>query len=144
MKNTHKPIQDSIFDSMEILKETGIEKVIDQHSKMKMVFMDYNENARIYIAKIATDGAQIKSCGRMCSSCAFKKDSPANLEPHNVNAAIAALEQGQFNCHIEIDVDSGSPCAGFMNALQIVDPKRKVITYTPKELSQNKNINYEV
>lgn len=89
---------------------------------------------RNYISNLAIEGAKIKNCGKMCSSCAFKKDSPANMEPHNVEAAVQALDHGQFNCHIETGIDSGHPCAGFKNALQVVDPERKLNTYNPKNV----------
>jgi hypothetical protein len=98
----------------------------------KQIF-EFNRN---YIAELAVKGASIKNCGKMCSSCAFKKDSEANLERHNVEAAIQSLEMGQFNCHIETDVDSGTPCKGFLNALQVIDPDRKVRHYQPKNVSE--------
>lgn len=92
------------------------------------------DNQRKYIAQLAIDGAKIKNCGKMCSSCAFKLNSEANLESHNVEAAAQSLMYGQFNCHIETNIDSGKPCAGFMNALQIVDPERKLRYYIPKHV----------
>lgn len=90
------------------------------------------EHDRRYIADLAVKGAQKKNCGAMCGSCAFKLDSPANLEPHNVAAAISTLQSGQFNCHVEIGVDSGQPCKGFLNALQnFPDDGRVIRTYRP-------------
>lgn len=93
------------------------------------------DELRNHIADLAIEGAKIKNCGKMCGSCAFKRDSPANMEPHNVSAAMESLAYGgQFNCHVEEYYDSGKTCAGFMNALQVVDPDRKVKSYTPKNL----------
>jgi hypothetical protein len=83
------------------------------------------EKMRKFIATLAIRGAKVKNCGSMCSSCAFKLDSPANLEPHNVEAAFESLAfGGQFNCHIDTDIDSGHPCKGFLNALQALEPEQ--------------------
>lgn len=93
-----------------------------------------HNSQRKYIANLAIEGAKIKNCGKMCGTCAFKLNSPANLEKHNVTAAVESLLNGQFNCHIQTGIDSGKPCAGFMNALQIIDPNRDVKTYYPKNI----------
>ena len=82
-------------------------------------------NARNLIADYAKKGAEIKNCGRMCGTCAFKLDSDANLEPHNVGSALEALAYyGQFNCHITIGVNKGCECTGFKHAKQYLESKQ--------------------
>ena len=78
--------------------------------------LQYNKRKRISI--MAIEGAKTLKCGAMCSTCAFKLDSPANLEPHNVDAALEALYMPgfTFNCHIEPGVDKGCECTGFKYA----------------------------
>ncbi len=78
------------------------------------------EHQRKYIAEMARKGAAIKPLGKMCSTCAFKLGSDANLEPHNVDAAFqtVAFEQNVFNCHKELGVDKGCVCVGFLHARQ--------------------------
>lgn len=74
------------------------------------------------IASWARKGAELGDCGKMCSSCAFKLNSPANLEPHNVDAAAQCVAyHGTFNCHINDYQDAGHPCAGFLYAKQYVN-----------------------
>lgn len=77
---------------------------------------EYNRRKRIAI--MAIEGAKGANRGAMCSSCAFKLDSPANLEPHNVDAALDALYMPGFvfNCHIEPGFDKGCECIGFQYA----------------------------
>lgn len=85
------------------------------------------EHQRKYIAEMAMKGATIKPLGKMCGSCAFKLDSDANLEPHNVDAAFqtVAFEQNVFNCHEEIGVDKGCLCVGFLHAKQYSEARFK-------------------
>ena len=85
------------------------------------------KHQRTYIAAIAKKGAAIKRLGKMCSTCAFKLDSDANMEPHNVETAFesVAFQQNVFNCHIESGKDKGCPCVGFLHASQFYDQKIK-------------------
>lgn len=77
---------------------------------------------RRYIAEIAKKGAAIKNCGRMCDSCAFKKDSPANLEPWTVVDAAYSLDGPHpFNCHVKPGVDAGTRCIGYLHAMQFLN-----------------------
>ena len=81
-------------------------------------------NQRKVISEYAKRGAAIKPLGKMCSTCAFKLDSPANLEPHNVEAAHQCLAfYGEFNCHITTGVDKGVTCVGFLHAKQYLESK---------------------
>jgi hypothetical protein len=76
-----------------------------------------NEVMRKKLAELARNGAKFADHGRMCGTCAFKLDSDANLEPHNVEAAWDCLAyEGQFNCHVTSGVDKGCVCAGFKYA----------------------------
>lgn len=69
------------------------------------------------LALLARAGAKFADQGKMCSTCAFKLDSDANLEPHNVEAAWECLAyEGQFNCHITSGVNKGCRCVGFKYA----------------------------
>lgn len=74
------------------------------------------------LAELARKGAAIQSCGKMCSSCAFKLNSAANLEPHNVETAFETLQEysfgtrSQFNCHKQTGGDAGRICTGFQYA----------------------------
>jgi hypothetical protein len=77
---------------------------------------------RKYIAAAAQKGEAIQKLGKMCGSCAFRLDSDANLEPHNVEAAIESLAFfGQFNCHKKPGEDAGRVCVGFLHAKQYFD-----------------------
>ena len=52
------------------------------------------------LAHFAKEGAKLGDCGRMCNECAFKLNSAANLESHNVELGFLALLTGRgFNCH---------------------------------------------
>lgn len=84
------------------------------------------EHQRKYIAELAKKGAAIKNCGKMCSTCAFKEGSEANLEPHNVQdaAECAIFQQNVFNCHIVSGVDAGRKCVGYLHAKQYVNSKQ--------------------
>jgi len=78
---------------------------------------DHEDRLRKKLAEIAQKGAAIENLGRMCGTCAFKLDSDANLEPHNVQAAWDCLAyEGTFNCHIESGVNKGCECIGFKYA----------------------------
>lgn len=69
------------------------------------------------IAELARKGATLGDCGKMCKSCAFRLNSDANVEPHNVSAAFGTVVYGGiFNCHKEKGVDKNEPCAGFLYA----------------------------
>ena len=69
------------------------------------------------LAELARKGAAYANHGRMCGTCAFKLDSDANFEPHNVEAAWHCLAyEGQFNCHVTSGVDKGCECVGFKYA----------------------------
>ena len=82
----------------------------------------YQEQRRNQISNLAKRGAQIKNIGKMCNTCAFKLNSDANLEPHNVESAWDCLAyDGKFNCHIQIGVDKGCECIGFKYAKQFFD-----------------------
>lgn len=86
------------------------------------------EHQRKYIAELAKKGAAIKPLGRMCGSCAYKYNSAANLEPHNVEAAAEAAIFGQavFNCHKNGYEDAGKRCVGFLHARQYVEQSEKL------------------
>jgi len=103
---------------------------------LKLKPSNNHEELRNHIADLAIEGAKIKNCGKMCGSCAFKRDSEANIERKTVSDAMECLAYGhqQFNCHIEGGYDSGKPCAGFLNALQVVDPDRKTVVRYPKNI----------
>ena len=76
-----------------------------------------NDVMRKRLAALARKGAQAGNLGRMCDTCAFKLDSDANFEPHNVESAWNCLAyEGQFNCHITSGVDKGCECIGFKYA----------------------------
>lgn len=80
------------------------------------------ERQRKQLAEIAKKGAKIKNLGRMCNSCAFKYNSAANLEAHNVESAWEVVAfGGVFNCHIESGIDKGCKCIGFLHAKQFFD-----------------------
>lgn len=85
--------------------------------------MNRDDHQRRFIADMAMKGAAIKNHGAMCSTCAFKFDSDANKEPHNVESAAQCVifDLGVFHCHKEIDVDAGVPCKGFLNAKEYVN-----------------------
>ncbi len=70
---------------------------------------------RKQLASFAIKGAKIMKHGsKMCNTCAFKLNSDANHEPHNVTAAFESLAYyGQFNCHKEIGIDKEVQCVGF-------------------------------
>lgn len=77
----------------------------------------YQNTLRKKLAELALKGAKIENLGRMCSTCAFKLDSDANLEPHNVEAAWDCLAyEGKFYCHVTAGVDKGCECIGFKYA----------------------------
>ena len=76
-----------------------------------------NDVMRKRLALLARNGAKFGDQGKMCSTCAFKLDSEANQEPHNVEAAWECLAyEGQFNCHVTSGVDKGCVCVGFKYA----------------------------
>ena len=86
-------------------------------------------NDNITISNIAKKGAKLGSCGKMCNECAFKKNSVANLESHNVEKALFILEEislkGEsghvFNCHIQGTFKkSEKQCVGFLYAKQFL------------------------
>lgn len=69
------------------------------------------------LAELARVGAKFGDQGKMCGTCAFKLDSDANFEPHNVEAAWECLAyEGQFNCHITSGVNKECKCIGFKYA----------------------------
>lgn len=74
-------------------------------------------NLRKKISEYAKKGAEEFKHGAMCKTCAFKFNSEANLEPHNVRAAFECLAYGQiFNCHIKPGENKGCECVGFKYA----------------------------
>lgn len=76
-----------------------------------------DDHMRKQLADMAFKGAKFGSLGKMCGTCAFKLDSEANLEPHNVEAAWNCLAyEGQFNCHVTSGIDKGCECIGFKYA----------------------------
>ena len=80
----------------------------------------------VQLAQMAQKGAKLGSCGRMCNTCAFKLNSPANLESDTVEAAFDALAWGmQFNCHPQDTGfgDGGKLCVGYQYALQHLNDK---------------------
>lgn len=80
---------------------------------------DTDDYKRKRIAFFAQNGAKHGDLGKMCNTCAFKLNSEANLEPHNVNQAFECLaHEMQFNCHKEIGIDKGCECVGFKYAKQ--------------------------
>lgn len=81
-----------------------------------------NDVMRKRLAALARAGAQFGDQGRMCGTCAFKLDSDANLEPHNVEGAWDCLAyEGQFNCHVTSGVDKGCSCVGFKYAKAAIE-----------------------
>lgn len=69
------------------------------------------------LSNMAIEGAKIVNLGAMCDSCAFKFNSPANLEPDNVRAAHECIAyEMTFNCHTKPGVDKGCECIGFKYA----------------------------
>jgi hypothetical protein len=96
-----------------------IAKDLDRKKKIE----DYK---RKHLSELAIKGAKIKNLGKMCESCAFKKDSPANLEPHNVDGAFQTLAYyGTFNCHKNEYEDAGKVCVGFTYAKQHIKNKEE-------------------
>lgn len=84
-------------------------------------------NDNQFIAELAKKGVKLGDCGRMCSECAFKENSAANLEENNVEKAVGLLEQiaynenqnVQFNCHEPgTYINANVPCKGFLYAKQ--------------------------
>ena len=67
----------------------------------------------VVVANMAQKGAKINPCS-MCSACAFKLNSAANLEPHNVEVAINSVlsPRSKFVCH----QDKTKECAGYTMA----------------------------
>lgn len=58
----------------------------------------------------------------MCKTCAFRRDSEANMEPHNVDSAIESLAYyQQFNCHIRTGIDAGRMCIGYKSARRYLE-----------------------
>lgn len=85
-------------------------------------------NLHVHIAHYAQEGAKKDGpdLGKMCSTCAFKLNSPANLEPHNVQAAMECLSYDMtFNCHIESGKDKGCECIGFQYAKRYFESLEK-------------------
>lgn len=84
-----------------------------------------HEWQRKYIARMAREGAKLADLGKMCSSCAFKENSAANMEDYTVSAALECLAYGQatFNCHKEPGVNAGTTCIGFLYAQQYENSK---------------------
>lgn len=77
----------------------------------------HHDRQRRMLADLAMKGAKLGNLGKMCSTCAFKLDSDANLEPHNVDAAADCIAYGgTFNCHVTSGVDKGCECVGFKYA----------------------------
>ncbi|MGV0947638.1 hypothetical protein ACTS93_10875 [Empedobacter falsenii] len=88
--------------------------------------MSSDEFKRKTISNYAVEGAKIKNIGKMCKTCAFKFDSEANKEPHNVDAAFQCLAYDmQFNCHINIGENKGCECIGFQYAKMYLEKKNK-------------------
>lgn len=80
------------------------------------------EPLNVIAARTAQKGAAIKPLGKMCETCAFKLNSPANLEEHNVQGAMDCLAWGgTFNCHKNQYEDAGTVCVGFLYAKQYLD-----------------------
>jgi hypothetical protein len=76
------------------------------------------------IAVFAQRGAKLGNCGRMCSECAFRLGSAANLEEHNAEAALQAslLPGYKFHCHPQGKYgDAGRECVGFQYAKLYLD-----------------------
>lgn len=90
-----------------------------------MYLRDRQYMLRKRLSNLVVAGAKLTNLGRMCNSCAFKFDSPANLEPCNVQAAHECLAYGMtFNCHSAPGVDKGCKCVGFKYAkfyLDVID-----------------------
>ncbi len=79
---------------------------------------EFEERRRKQLALLAIRGSKLGNLGKMCGTCAFKLDSDANLEPHNVDAALnCVMYGGTFNCHVESGVDKGCECVGFKYAM---------------------------
>lgn len=101
---------------------TTMKKVLDEATGDFYDDNEHNELMRKRLAELARKGARLgrlEDRPRMCDTCAFKLNSPANMEPHNVDAAWHCLaHEGQFNCHIVSGVDAGCVCTGFRYAQQ--------------------------
>lgn len=85
----------------------------------------------LLLVEVARKGAQLGSCGRMCSDCAFRighQLTEEKLEGLN-NAAYALATYGRFICHTREDpVTNKFPtCAGFLYAKQYFDNLEKSI-----------------
>ena len=77
-----------------------------------------------FVASLARKGAEGGKCGKMCKECAFRINSPANREAHNVKDAIKALskECAQFNCHPQGGYGNADEiCKGFAYAKLYLD-----------------------
>lgn len=82
------------------------------------------KNDAEFVAYLARKGAEEGSCGRMCQECAFRINSPANKEAHNVKSAIKALskESAQFNCHPQGSYGNADEiCKGFAYAKKYLE-----------------------
>lgn len=76
------------------------------------------------VALFAQRGAKLGDCGKMCSECAFKLNSPANLEEQNADAALESLSVpgAVFHCHPQGSYgDAGRVCTGFKYAKQYLE-----------------------
>jgi hypothetical protein len=78
------------------------------------------------ITEYAKRGAKIKVLGRMCSECAFKPGTIANLDDLTTQtcADLLAYGGGRFFCHKlpeGVVIDQNKPCIGFMHANQFLN-----------------------
>lgn len=83
----------------------------------------HHDPLNVQIAVFAKKGAKEgEYLGKMCSTCAFKLNSPANLEPHNVEAAMECLAYYMtFNCHKKEGGNKGCECIGFQYAKRYLE-----------------------
>ena len=84
---------------------------------------------RKQFATYAEKGREIKNCGNMCKTCAFRLDSDANIEPQTIESVYLTMAdetKGRvFNCHTKDLQDSGQNCKGWLHAKQYLNEKFK-------------------
>lgn len=67
----------------------------------------------------ARKGAALGDCGKMCSECAFRLNTVANLDAENIDIAAQCVAfRGTFCCHKIDNPETMKPCAGFLYAKQ--------------------------
>jgi len=73
------------------------------------------------VVEVARAGAGLGECGKMCSGCAFRPGTEANLDEENIRQAVECIAYyGTFLCHMG-DQANPQPCAGFKYAMQYLN-----------------------